>query len=74
LLASGQITFNPKGTMFLGELGLDGTLRKVSGVLPIALAARAAGFTRLVLPDGNGAEAAILDGLEVIEAKTLSEV
>jgi len=74
LLASGQINFDPTETVFLGELGLDGTLRKVAGVLPIALASRAAGFRRLVLPKGNGAEAAILDGIEVVEAKNLSEV
>src|SRR3989338_8896933 len=42
LLASGQITFDQSGKIFLGELGLDGALRPVSGVLPSALAAQTA--------------------------------
>ncbi len=74
LLASAQINFNPKETIFLGELGLDGSLRKVSGVLPIALVAKIAGFKNLIVPEGNGAEAAVLEGLSVYEAATLSEV
>ncbi len=74
LLASGQVSFDHKGTIFLGELGLDGALRRVSGVLPIAVAARASGFKKIVLPKGNGAEAALLEGLEAIEAESLREV
>ncbi len=73
LLASEQISFDPKGKLFLGELGLDGALRKVSGVLPIALASRVAGFNQLILPKGNGPEAALLDGLEILEVESLSE-
>ena len=74
LLASGQITFNPQGKLFIGELGLDGILRRVSGVLPVAMMARDQGFSQLILPRGNGTEASILDGMEVIEAGSLSEV
>ena len=74
LLCSGQIVFNPKEILFLGELGLDGTLRRVSGVLPIAIAARDAGFKRILVPVHNGMEAAIIDGIEVIEAQTLFDV
>ena len=74
LLASKQLGFNPQGKIFLAELGLDGTLRKVPGVLPMALAARTAGFSQIILPQGNGAEAAILDGIEVREAESLYEV
>lgn len=74
LLASGQIVFDPAEKLFIGELGLDGTLRRVSGVLPIAMMARSKGFRNLILPKGNGAEASILDGIAVIEAGSLSEV
>ena len=74
LLSSGQIVFNPKGKLFLGELGLDGGLRRVSGALPIALAARAAGFTQIILPKPNGREVAILNGIEIIEAESILEV
>ncbi|TSC78338.1 MAG: magnesium chelatase family protein [Parcubacteria group bacterium Gr01-1014_33] len=73
LLSSGQIAFNPEETIFLGELGLDGTLRKVSGALTIALAARRKGFKEIVLPKANGAEAALVEGIRVIEVRSLSE-
>lgn len=74
LLASGQISFSPSGKLFLGELGLDGTLRKITGLLPIALIARAAGFSEIIVPKGNGAEASLLEGIEVKEAENLIEV
>ncbi len=74
LLASGQVAFNPHGKLFLGELGLDGSLRKVPGVLPVAIAARFAGFTEIILPTGNGKEAALLEDLKIIEAENLTEV
>ena len=73
LLCSGQISFSPHKKLFLGELGLDGGLRRVSGVLAMALAAKAAGFDEIILPEGNGAEAAVIDGIAVREIKTLSE-
>ena len=74
LLASRQVAMPPEKTVFLGELGLDGTIRKISGVLPIALAVRDAGFTNLVLPQGNGREAALVEGLTVREAAHLGDV
>lgn len=74
LLASGQIAFDPKGKIFLGELGLDGALRRVPGVLAIALAARAAGFTEIVVPHGNGREAALVEDIAVYEASTIADV
>lgn len=58
----------------VGELGLDGELRPVRGVLPIALAAREAGLTGLVVPRENVAEGAVVEGLEVRGASTLEEV
>lgn len=74
LLASAQISFSPEEKLFLGELGLDGSLRRVTGVLPIALVARAAGFKELILPKGNGKEAIFLDGIKIYEAENLTEV
>ena len=50
----------------LGELGLDGRLRPVPGVLPAVLAAREAGFDRVVVPAGNAEEARLVDGIEVL--------
>ena len=48
-----------------GELSLNGALRPVSGVLPLALLARQQGAAGLVVPPGNGAEAAVVRGLKV---------
>ena len=56
LLASRQVIFNPANIAFLGELGLDGSLRRVTGVLAVALALKKAGFAELILPSGNGRE------------------
>ncbi|HXJ19762.1 MAG TPA: YifB family Mg chelatase-like AAA ATPase [Polyangia bacterium] len=49
-------------TLFLGELALDGTLRPVRGVLPVAAWARSRAVRRLVVPPGNAAEAAVVGG------------
>ena len=61
-------------TMFVGELSLDGTLKPVRGVLPLAIAARRAGLRRLILPAENAPEAAVVDGIGVLGASTLGEV
>ena len=62
------------GTMFAGELSLDGTLKPVRGVLPMAVRAREEGLRRLVLPAANAAEAAVVEGVEVIGGGSLKEV
>ena len=74
LLASGQARFDPAGTLFAGELGLDGALKPVTGALAMAIAARLAGFTTLYVPSGNGREAALASGLTVKEGPSLSAV
>ncbi len=55
----------------LGELGLDGTVRSVRGVLPAALAARRAGAAAVIVPAANGAEAALVPGLTVLPVLSL---
>ena len=76
LAGTGQIDPNGKLDRFLlvGELGLDGGMRPVRGVLSIALAARNEGLTGLIVPTDNVAEAAVVDGLEVRGAGSLTEV
>lgn len=74
LLASGQVVFDPAQSVFLGELGLDGALRTVPGVLAMTIAGRAAGAREIIVPAGNGREAALVDGIVVREASTLGEV
>ncbi|HSV73682.1 MAG TPA: YifB family Mg chelatase-like AAA ATPase [Chthonomonadales bacterium] len=61
-------------TLIVGELSLDGSVRPVAGVLPIALAARQAGVRRLVVPAANRCEAAIAGGIEVYPVGNLLEV
>ena len=75
LLASGQLPeANLKNTMILGEVGLEGDLRPIRGALSVALAARAAGCSELLLPADNLSEAGVVQELEVRGARTLSEV
>ena len=61
-------------TLFLGELSLDGSLRAVAGVLPIAAAAARLGITRLVVPANNTREAAVVAGLSVYGFQHLTEI
>src|SRR6266851_2407795 len=60
------------GVVFLGELGLDGRLRPVRGVLPAVAAAAAAGFGRVAVPRANAAEASVVPGVRVAAAGTLA--
>ncbi len=61
-------------TAFIGELSLDGSLRAVSGVLPIAAGLLEQGIKTLIVPFENAKEAAIIKGLNVIGAKTLIDI
>lgn len=58
----------------LGELGLDGRVRPVPGVLPAVLAAAAAGVRTVAVPAANAAEAALVEQVEVIPVETLAEL
>jgi magnesium chelatase family protein len=59
--------------VILGELALDGQLRPIRGVLPIAIEARKQGFKGFVLPKENAAEAAIVNDLDIIGVENLEE-
>ena len=59
--------------VIMGELSLDGQLRPIKGVLPIAIEARRLGFRGIVLPRENGYEAAIVDNLEVIAVENMKQ-
>jgi magnesium chelatase family protein len=75
LAASGIIkdSIHPKYCI-VGELSLDGAVRPVSGILPMTLAAREQGLQGIIVPDANKAEAAIVDGIDVIPAAFLHQV
>lgn len=60
-------------TIILGELSLEGTLRPVRGVLPIAIEAAKKGFKRIILPKENAEEAALTGKLDVIAVESLKE-
>ena len=75
LSATNQIKIeNTKKYVFLGELSLDGTVRKINGVLPILISAKQNGYTNIIIPYDNLNEASYLTGLNVYAVKTLSEL
>jgi len=63
-----------EGYIVLGELGLDGGLRPVSGVLPAAILVRDAGLEGIIVPRDNGPEAAVVEGIKVMAFSHLSEL
>ena len=75
LEASEQITTTRKleDYVIMGELALDGTLRPIKGVLPIAIEARKRGYKGFVLPTENAQEASIVNQLDVIGVTTIQE-
>ncbi|MCD8131875.1 MAG: YifB family Mg chelatase-like AAA ATPase [Lachnospiraceae bacterium] len=75
LYAAGEIKAEGlERTLFLGELGLNGEIRGVQGVLPIVNEARKQGFSRVVLSRANEREGAFVQGIEVYGLETLTEV
>jgi magnesium chelatase family protein len=63
-----------KETLIMGELALDGSLRPVKGVLPIAIEASRRGFRSILLPKANTREAAVVEGIRVYGFECLQEV
>lgn len=74
LLSAGEIDFEPKGKIFLGELSLNGELQSIKGVLPLTEQATRQGFKEIFVPIMNAKEAALVKGITVYGAKTLKEV
>jgi magnesium chelatase family protein len=74
MLAAGDIKFNSEKKIFLGELGLDGALRRIRGALPLAQEAKRLGFEEIYLPQENAVEAALVEGITVFGANSLTEV
>ncbi len=74
LLATGQISFDPSAKLFLGELSLSGQLRKIVGILPVALAAPTFSIHDLIVPIDNLAESVIVTGVNSHGAKDLRQV
>jgi magnesium chelatase family protein len=67
-------SFSGSRFMIIGELSLDGTIKPVRGILPVTLRARDDGFSGIIVPVGNAAEAAVVDGIDVYGMETLADV
>ncbi len=74
LASDGQIPVAQADTAFVGELALNGDLRPVTGVLAMAMAAAGRGIRTLVVPITNVAEAAVVEGLTVLGAASLTQL
>ena len=74
LAAAGAVRRPKSSTALLGEVGLDGSLRPVPGVLPMALAAKQAGIETLFVPAENAAEATLARGPRVIPIHSVKEL
>lgn len=73
LIASDQLSADTD-YVFLGELALDGTLRNVSGILPLLISARDRGFKKFIIPSGNANEAGYIEGVSVYALPSLAAV
>ena len=74
LTAMGEIREESlSGVMILGELGLDGEVKRINGTLPIVIKAREAGFSTVILPKENAREGAVIDGIRIIGVESLQE-
>lgn len=74
LLASNQLEFLPEKSIFLGELALDGRLRKVKGVLPIVLSLKEKGFEKIYLPEENAKEANLVEDVQVFPVSKIDDL
>ena len=63
-----------KDFVVLGELSLDGDVRKINGILPMLISAKQNGYTKFIIPEDNAMEAAFIQGIESYSAKTLKEI
>ena len=72
LITTKQLVFESRGTtMIFGELGLDGSVRRISGILPLVQMAKLKGFKEVLVPIDNVGEAAMIAGIRIIPVATL---
>lgn len=74
LIAKGEVVYNSEKTLFLGELALDGKIRNIRGTLPLVAHAKQKGFTTIILPKENAPEAALIDGISILGAESLTQI
>jgi magnesium chelatase family protein len=71
LLATNQLSFTTSKKLFVGELALDGNIRKVSGILAVVLYAKKAGYEEVYFPSENANEVALIEGVALYAVPTL---
>ena len=74
LIASGQLVAQTDEVVFMGELSLDGSLRRVNGVLPTLIEAYNLGYKKFIIPIENQKEASFVQGIDVFPAENLKQV
>ena len=74
LLAGGLVNFEPLDKMFIGELALDGRIRPATAVLSMVLCAKQAGLTQVFVPKENVREAALISGISIYGAESLTQI
>ncbi len=74
LMSSGQVPDSLNGSLLLGELALDGTLRPTPGMLPMVAVGKSAGLKRVFVPASNAREAALVHDMEVMPVESLAQL
>lgn len=75
LSATGQIPIDsPNQYIFLGELSLNGDIRKIDGLLPMLISARSQGYKKFIIPKNNEKEGSFIDGIDVYSFSSLKDV
>lgn len=74
LTATRQVGFDLSDSVFIGELSLDGALRRVNGVLPMVIKAREEGFGSVFVPAANAAESSVETGVDVYPVRNVGEL
>lgn len=74
LLSSGQIKFDEKDKLFVGELALNGEIKRANGVLPICLMAKEKGITNIFVPKSNSNEARLVRDINIFPIESLVEL
>lgn len=74
LLASKQLKANLDSTAFIGEIALNGEIRKINGALPMVIEAQKSGIEKFFVPYENSTESSLVPGIEIYPVKTLKEL
>ncbi len=74
LLSSGQVTDDVSSSLFLGELSLDGSLRRTSAILSMVAVGREQGLSKVFVPVDNASEASLVEGMDAVPVHNLAEL